>query len=337
MAEVRKRNVGSKTPSKSTPAKVQAPPASSSGAAYLLIPLLAGLTAYLGYSYASSGAEVPIPSSAADASSAASTLMTKASSAISSAVSAATESFSQAPEVSTDPEISTDDKLKLTDAELLAFTGEDPEKPIYVALNGTIFDVSSGRGFYGPGGHYGHFAGRDATRAWVSECFDKEYLTWDMKGVEKMFLPKWMDEEMEEAAAGLSKEPMINALGDQAKAMVDKFGKVSKKEKKKRREEDAEEVKKSIDQAMGHWMNFFKGNPKYKEVGVVVGREELPEDREDIGLCEEALKKRPVKGGKFEALMQQSANLAGQAKKPDGKKADGGAKIKGGKPDWVKG
>jgi len=214
---------------------------------------------------------------------------------------------------------------------LLAFTGEDPEKPIYVALNGTIFDVSSGRGFYGPGGHYGHFAGRDATRAWVTECVDKEYLTWDMKGVEKMFLPKWMDEEMEEAALGLSKEKMINALGDQARALVDKFGKVSEKEKAKRREEDAEDVRKGIEQAMGHWMNFFKNSPKYKEVGVVVGREELPEDREDIGVCEEALKKRPVKGGKFQALMQQNAAIADKAKRG----ASGEVK-KGKKPDFVK-
>ena len=48
--------------------------------------------------------------------------------------------------------------------------------------------------------------GRDATRAWVSECFQPEYRIWDVQGVEKMFLPKWMDEEMEDAAAGKSTE-----------------------------------------------------------------------------------------------------------------------------------
>lgn len=100
---------------------------------------------------------------------------------------------------------SSNGKLQLTDQELKAYTGTGLDKPIYVALNGTIFDVSQGRSFYGPGGHYGHFAGRDATRAWVSECFQPEYLTWDMKGVEKMFLPKWMDEEMEDAAAAKSR------------------------------------------------------------------------------------------------------------------------------------
>lgn len=321
MAEVRKRNVGSKTTtSKSQPARAPADASSNGSLLYLLVPALAGFAAFAGYQYLLPSVTSPVPSSA-EAPSVASTLASRAASSVSSAASQA-------------PPVSTKGKLRLTDAELLAFTGEDPEKPIYVALNGTIFDVSSGRGFYGPGGHYGHFAGRDATRAWVTECFDKEYLTWDMKGVEKMFLPVWMDERMEEAAAGRSDDKAMNALGDQAKAMIDKFGKVSKKEKSRRREEDAEEAKKGIEQAMGHWMNFFKGNPKYREVGVVVGREDLPEDREDVGLCEEALKKRPIKGGKLEGLMKQNANLAGQGKA--GKKADPGPKIKGGKPEWVK-
>lgn len=306
MAEVHKRKIEKTTASKPVPVKAQAA-ASSNGALYLLVPVIAGLAAYTGYQYTLPSATTPIPLSAA-APSAASTLASSAASSISSAASAATEAASQAPP------ISTAGKLQLTDAELLAFTGEDPDKPIYVALNGTIFDVSSGRGFYGPGGHYGHFAGRDATRAWVTECFDEKYLTWDMKGVEKMFLPVWMDERMEEAAAGVSDDQAMNALGDQAKAMVARFGKVTKKEKARRRAEDAEEVKKAIDQVMGHWMNFFKNNPKYKEIGVVVGREELPEDRDDIGICEEAMKKRPVKGGKFEAMMKQNPNVAGQAK-----------------------
>jgi Cytochrome b5-like Heme/Steroid binding domain. len=36
-------------------------------------------------------------------------------------------------------------------------------KPIYVALADLVFDVSASRQFYGPGGPYACFAGRDAT------------------------------------------------------------------------------------------------------------------------------------------------------------------------------
>jgi predicted heme/steroid binding protein len=204
---------------------------------------------------------------------------------------------------------STHNKLQLTDAELLSYTGAEPSNPIYLAINGTIFDVSAGRSFYGPGGHYGHFAGRDATRAWVTTCFQPEFLTWDMKGVETMFLPKWMDEEMEDAAMGKSTEDLPDAIKDQAAVLLKKVGKVSQAEKKQRREEDAEEVKVGIEQAMGHWVDFFRNNPKYEEVGVVVGRKPLDEGREDIGLCEEALKKRPVKGGKFGKVMEQAMGM----------------------------
>jgi predicted heme/steroid binding protein len=38
-------------------------------------------------------------------------------------------------------------------------------QPILLAVNGTVFDVSRGRTFYGPDGPYGIFAGRDASRA----------------------------------------------------------------------------------------------------------------------------------------------------------------------------
>lgn len=40
----------------------------------------------------------------------------------------------------------------------------DPER-ILVAVNGNVFDMSNARRFYGPGGPYSIFAGRDATRA----------------------------------------------------------------------------------------------------------------------------------------------------------------------------
>jgi len=52
-----------------------------------------------------------------------------------------------------------------TQEELKAFDGQDPARPVYVAIKGTVFDVSRKRDTYGPGGSYALFAGKDASRA----------------------------------------------------------------------------------------------------------------------------------------------------------------------------
>ncbi|TFY76078.1 hypothetical protein EWM64_g7934 [Hericium alpestre] len=49
-------------------------------------------------------------------------------------------------------------------AQLRAFDGSDPSKPIYVAIKGTVFDVSHKGDTYGPGGSYNIFAGKDASK-----------------------------------------------------------------------------------------------------------------------------------------------------------------------------
>jgi len=57
-----------------------------------------------------------------------------------------------------------------TVSELRQFDGLTPskehrgEKAIYLAVSGTVFDVTRGKSFYGPGSAYSIFAGRDATR-----------------------------------------------------------------------------------------------------------------------------------------------------------------------------
>ncbi|TYH92930.1 hypothetical protein ES332_A13G218800v1 [Gossypium tomentosum] len=55
--------------------------------------------------------------------------------------------------------------MDLTPQQLIQFNGSDPSKPIYVAINGRIYDVTAGKSFYGPGGAYSMFAGKDASRA----------------------------------------------------------------------------------------------------------------------------------------------------------------------------
>lgn len=54
--------------------------------------------------------------------------------------------------------------------------------PVYLAVRGRIFDVTSGRQFYGPGGPYANFAGRDASRGLAHGSFDEDMLTKDLDG-----------------------------------------------------------------------------------------------------------------------------------------------------------
>lgn len=76
----------------------------------------------------------------------------------------------------------------MTDLEIAQFSGEDETKPIYLAINGTIYDVSVGARHYGPKGSYHIFAGREASRAFISSCFETDSIP-DMRGVEQQFLP----------------------------------------------------------------------------------------------------------------------------------------------------
>ncbi|XP_034825262.1 membrane-associated progesterone receptor component 1-like [Maniola jurtina] len=52
----------------------------------------------------------------------------------------------------------------MTVAELKKYDGTDAEGRVLLAVNGIIFDVTRGKRFYGPGGPYSAFAGKDATR-----------------------------------------------------------------------------------------------------------------------------------------------------------------------------
>eukprot|EP00850_Spirogloea_muscicola_P019355 SM000189S04072 [mRNA] locus=s189:19956:21981:+ [translate_table: standard] len=70
-----------------------------------------------------------------------------------------------------------------TAEELAQYDGSDPSRPILLAILGNVYDVSKGRGHYGKDGSYSHFAGRDASRAFVSGKFNGEGLTDDITGL----------------------------------------------------------------------------------------------------------------------------------------------------------
>lgn len=55
-------------------------------------------------------------------------------------------------------------KRDFTLQQLKEFDGQGPEGRICVAVNGKVYDVTKGKRFYGPGGPYSGFAGRDASR-----------------------------------------------------------------------------------------------------------------------------------------------------------------------------
>ncbi|KAG1673142.1 Membrane-associated progesterone receptor component 2 [Nymphon striatum] len=64
------------------------------------------------------------------------------------------------------PQIPALEKKDMTLAELKAYDGLDTEGRVCVAVNAKVFDVTrNGRRFYGPGGPYSMFAGRDASRS----------------------------------------------------------------------------------------------------------------------------------------------------------------------------
>lgn len=67
--------------------------------------------------------------------------------------------------------------------ELSVYNGTDEGLPILLGILGSVFDVTKGRSHYGPGGGYHHFAGRDASRAFVSGNFTGDGLTDSLHGL----------------------------------------------------------------------------------------------------------------------------------------------------------
>ncbi|KAJ2959116.1 hypothetical protein NQZ79_g5403 [Umbelopsis isabellina] len=73
-----------------------------------------------------------------------------------------------------------------TPKELRAFDGTSDNGRILMAVNGSVYDVTRGRNFYGPGGPYGNFAGRDASRGLAKNSFDLDMLTEEDKPIDKL-------------------------------------------------------------------------------------------------------------------------------------------------------
>ncbi|XAR69192.1 hypothetical protein NMG60_11000694 [Bertholletia excelsa] len=80
-----------------------------------------------------------------------------------------------------------------TARELALHNGTDDGLPILLAILGSVFDVTKGKSHYGAGGGYNHFAGRDASRAFVSGNFTGDGLTDSLQGLSSVQVKSIVD------------------------------------------------------------------------------------------------------------------------------------------------
>ncbi|GEQ67070.1 hypothetical protein JCM33374_g733 [Metschnikowia sp. JCM 33374] len=88
--------------------------------------------------------------------------------------------------------------VTLTIQELSLRNGSDENLPIYIAIDGRVYDVTASRHIYGPQGPYSFFSGKDASRAFVTGCFRKaDEFTYDLRGLDpeeaKADIQSWQD------------------------------------------------------------------------------------------------------------------------------------------------
>ncbi|KAJ8947690.1 hypothetical protein NQ318_001528 [Aromia moschata] len=62
------------------------------------------------------------------------------------------------------PELPKMKKRDFTVEELKKYDGTQEDGRVLVAVNGSVYDVTRGKRFYGPGGPYAAFGGKDASR-----------------------------------------------------------------------------------------------------------------------------------------------------------------------------
>ncbi|XP_064127670.1 neuferricin isoform X2 [Loxodonta africana] len=79
--------------------------------------------------------------------------------------------------------------------ELARYRGGPGDPGLYLALLGRVYDVSSGRRHYEPGAHYSGFAGRDASRAFVTGDYSEAGLVDDVSDLsfsDMLTLQNWL-------------------------------------------------------------------------------------------------------------------------------------------------
>jgi predicted heme/steroid binding protein len=158
----------------------------------------------------------------------------------------------------------------LTDVELAQYDGRNASLPIYLGLDGKIYDVTAGRLTYGPGGPYNHFAGKDAVRAFVTGCFDEDSNP-DLRGVEWTYVPKDVPRFEEKSDADMT-------VKEQAYRM-----------------EMLEQARRQVAGTVQGWAELFEGRSgkDYFEVGKIQRDEDWAEKEPLKKLCGPAEMSRP--------------------------------------------
>ena len=160
--------------------------------------------------------------------------------------------------------------VDLTDAELARYNGTDSKLPIYLALNGTIYDVTAGARTYAPGGSYHVFAGKDATRGFITGCFAEDS-TPDIRGAEWTYVP-------------INVPPFDELDGVKVQAA-----------QKVHREQELRKARKKVKETIDGWAKLFSGETgkDYFEVGKVEREEGWLERLPKRQLCAQAERGRP--------------------------------------------
>ncbi|KAF8974710.1 hypothetical protein BDZ97DRAFT_1900278 [Flammula alnicola] len=142
---------------------------------------------------------------------------------------------------------------------LTEYNGENG-KPLYLAIDGDVYDVSKGKA-YQAGGSYHHFVGIDAARAFGTGCF-KDHRTHDLRGLTEQELngvahwKKFYTEHKDYIKVGRVNHPPIDPAtpipehcdpkkAQKAKEAADaakKSGKAQEEGEKKRKKGDREEL-----------------------------------------------------------------------------------------------
>lgn len=100
--------------------------------------------------------------------------------------------------------------MELTLQQLKQYDGSDPSKPIYVAVKGRVFDVTTGKSFYGPGGSYCMFAGKDASQALAKMSKNDEDVCGSLENLSEKEMQTLNDWEKKFEA----KYPVVATLAD---------------------------------------------------------------------------------------------------------------------------
>lgn len=125
-------------------------------------------------------------------------------------------------------------KQDMTLLQLRDYDGKGEDGRVCVAVNGKVYDVTKGKRFYGPGGPYSGFAGRDASRGLatfsvepVSDDYDdlsdlkpsemEQVREWELQFSEKYTLVGKLLKPGEEATTYSDEEEDEAADNDQAK------------------------------------------------------------------------------------------------------------------------